>query len=116
MIKFFRAYLISIHRFHLQFSMSDSKRVERTFTIFGLTLYFILLWLESFSGLYFIKNKLTAFVLIFPIILFIMPFYFWYLKNLPSQKELHEGNNNYSGIILLIVAAILAFFFRKYYI
>jgi hypothetical protein len=116
MINIFRKYLLSIHRFNLQFAMNESKSVERTFTIVGLTLYFIVLWVESYTGLHFIRNKFTAFILIFPVIFFILPFYFWYLNNLPHQADLDDGKEKYSGIIILIITAILALFFRKYYI
>lgn len=107
---------MSIYRFNLQFPLSQSKREERTFTIFALTLYFFFLWGESYLRVPIITNKLTGFLAIMPIIIFILPFYFYFIQHPPKYEELERNKDNFTGIIIFCISAILAFFFRKYYI
>lgn len=112
----FRKYLLSLYRFNQLFGMNIDKSIERSIVIFTITIYFFLVWVESYMGINFIKNKITAILFGLPIVLFVIPLNIWLLKNPPSTKEIDSSKDKYSGIILLLLSAILAAFFRKYYI
>lgn len=115
-VRVFWLYLVTIHRFLYKFILWERDKSLMTIVTFAITIFALYGLLDSYLPNPIITTRNKGFIVIFILIIFTLPIYFWYDKNQPTEIELKEGKDWWTGEILFWTSLILLAFCRKFYI
>jgi len=87
-----------------------------TTVTFAITLFAFYAWIDSYLISPFITSKGSSFLVSAAFIIGTLPIAFWYRDNQPTEIELKEGKDWWTGEILFWLSLILLGFCRKFYI
>lgn len=115
-VRMFWLYLVTIHRFLYKFIRWERDKCIMTIVTFATTFFAFYALIDSYFNNPIIISKQRVFLVGFIVFVFTLPIYFWYDKNQPTEAELTEGKDWWTGEILFWTSLILLAFCRKFYI
>lgn len=115
-VRLFWLYLVTIHRFLYKFIKWEKDKSIMTTVTFAITVFAFYALIDSYLENPFITTRLRGFVVGGILFILIFPIHLWYDGNQPTEVELKEGKDWWTGEILFWTSLILLAFFRKFYI